>query len=466
MDIYSLIRFFRHIFQLCAENKIIFLLFIPILFLFGLSPLNGQARTTHDASYHHPTLHASQQIPTSHDSATAMSKVQALIASAQKQHENMNKVQQEQSKVVNQSRIRSEAAHANALKARMQAQSMAKAASNASAQLRETDIKIIKLDEQIENVRQQQFQLKDTLDKNVRSLAPLLPLADRLSLSSSETLLATPMPQKDTLTALLILRGFSHNIEKKAQIIQQKRQALQMLNQRLSQHYKSLAILRERQALQRNAVRRHAIEALRAKENATAADNFASNNLHKAVQKASSLQEAIAQLDSIEERARTILQQEIAANEKAHEEAKAQAARQQMARLDSNGKGLLEHQERAISFHPVQGELLSVWGHKDQDSDMSTGLRWHANSASTVAAPCSGATDFSGDFRSYGKMVILNCGRRYRFILAGLANLEVSSAQPIKKGQIIGRMGTASHARILFLQLRYGEHIINPTPFL
>ena len=61
-----------------------------------------------------------------------------------------------------------------------------------------------------------------------------------------------------------------------------------------------------------------------------------------------------------------------------------------------------------------------------------------------VRAPCSGSVDFAGIFRSYGQMVILNCGQHYRFILAGLSNLSVNTGQKLLKGTQIGHMGTTN----------------------
>jgi septal ring factor EnvC (AmiA/AmiB activator) len=84
----------------------------------------------------------------------------------------------------------------------------------------------------------------------------------------------------------------------------------------------------------------------------------------------------------------------------------------------------------------------------------------------SVRAPCSGSVDFAGAFRSYGQMVILNCGRHYRFVLAGLSDLSVDTAQSLTKGAPVGHMSTAGSSATLFIQLRNGQKTVNPAPFL
>ena len=96
-----------------------------------------------------------------------------------------------------------------------------------------------------------------------------------------------------------------------------------------------------------------------------------------------------------------------------------------------------------------------------------TSLRYaFRSSGASVRAPCSGGVVCAGKCRTYGRMVILNCGRHYRFILAGLSELSVDTGQDLTKGAPIGHMGNAGSSARLFIQLRHGQQSINPAPFL
>ncbi|NVN11264.1 murein hydrolase activator EnvC family protein, partial [Nguyenibacter vanlangensis] len=109
----------------------------------------------------------------------------------------------------------------------------------------------------------------------------------------------------------------------------------------------------------------------------------------------------------------------------------------------------------------------------------ATGITYAPPSGATVRAPCAGQVDFAGAFRSYGQMVILDCGRHYRFVLAGMGSLDVSAGQSLAKGAPMGTMpgwssgGGSGGGKSggggrpsLFVQLRRGGAVIDPAPFL
>ncbi|MXV44792.1 peptidoglycan DD-metalloendopeptidase family protein [Saccharibacter sp. 17.LH.SD] len=180
--------------------------------------------------------------------------------------------------------------------------------------------------------------------------------------------------------------------------------------------------------------------------------------LEKSRQNMQSLTNAIEQLARREEAERRRLKAEARRLRQAHKKAKARQA-EQAARNLSAGNGVAKGQGAA----PVQGTLLIHWG-ENTEAGPSTGLTYRTNSAVTVSAPCSGRLLFTGDFRSFGPMVILDCGHSQRFVLAGLGQIVVHSDQPVKRNALLGYM--PSHGGDLFVQFRQGSHITNPTPFL
>ncbi|WP_264812523.1 murein hydrolase activator EnvC family protein, partial [Gluconacetobacter sacchari] len=117
---------------------------------------------------------------------------------------------------------------------------------------------------------------------------------------------------------------------------------------------------------------------------------------------------------------------------------------------------------------PVPGTIVTAWG-TTTESGPATGITYAPPSGATVRAPCAGQVDFAGVFRSYGQMIILDCGRHDRFVLAGLGALAVSTGQALAHGAPVGRMPdwAGQGARpTLFVQLRHGGGAVDPAPFL
>jgi septal ring factor EnvC (AmiA/AmiB activator) len=103
------------------------------------------------------------------------------------------------------------------------------------------------------------------------------------------------------------------------------------------------------------------------------------------------------------------------------------------------------------------------------DAGAATGLRYAPPSLATVTAPCTGRIDFAGPFRSYGQMLIVNCGHDDRFVLAGLGGIDVQIGQSVARGGQLGHMPAWSGEQNrpgLYVQLRHGGRTIDPGRFL
>ncbi|WP_146888427.1 murein hydrolase activator EnvC family protein, partial [Acetobacter oeni] len=107
---------------------------------------------------------------------------------------------------------------------------------------------------------------------------------------------------------------------------------------------------------------------------------------------------------------------------------------------------------------------ISAWG-EQTEAGPATGNTYAVAGGTSVRSPCSGTVEFAQPFRSYGQMLILNCGRDYRFVLAGLGALDVATGQALTKGAAIGAMPGGGSATLL-VQVRHGQKSVNPTPFL
>lgn len=393
-------------------------------------------------------------------------EAQAAVNAAHAQHEAMEQEKARQAAAVAQSRSQNEAAQAAAAEAKNRALALSAATVSATSQLQSTEQQIADLQDQISDVKKEQASLQAALVQDAHALAPILPLAERLSLYPSDTLLAAPMPQGDAITGFLVLRGLSRQMEQEAEGMRARQARLAALNTTLTNKLAELNQLEQTQSHQRDTVRQQAALAREAQKQASATAVNTTHQLQTATQRAASLQDAVSKLDALQAQAESALQKEIAAAERAHEAARAEAARRKMAAMvKTQGPGLAEHPSAGSGLRPVAGTLISTWG-SATESGPATGMTYRTPPGASVRAPCAGTVDFAAPFRTYGQMLILNCGRHYRFIMAGLSGLAVDMGQSLTKGAPIGQMGSSGGSGTLFIQLRHGQKTINPAPFL
>lgn len=102
---------------------------------------------------------------------------------------------------------------------------------------------------------------------------------------------------------------------------------------------------------------------------------------------------------------------------------------------------------RGLLPMPVAGRILKAFGAPDGLGSTEKGLSIGTRPGAPVAAPCDGWVAFSGPYRSYGQLLILNAGGGYYVVLAGMERISVDVGQFVLAGEPVATMGEGS-ARI------------------
>ena len=119
---------------------------------------------------------------------------------------------------------------------------------------------------------------------------------------------------------------------------------------------------------------------------------------------------------------------------------------------------------------PVHGIIVKSWG-EATDAGPATGVSYQVLSGARVIAPCGGRVVFANSFRSYGQLLIVDCGGGYHMVISGLEKLDVQSGQTIGAGEAVGIMpmsgpGSATRRQVLYIELRHNGRPVNPTLWL
>lgn len=340
----------------------------------------------------------------------------------------------------------------------------------ATNDLQETEDKVNQLTDQVTQLQTQATALTAQLQKEAKSFSKFLPLIERLSLYPTDTLLAAPIQSPRSTTGLLVIQSISSQLEKKAQAMRQHKEKLNALKQQLTVQMQELQTLQQQQQEQRDLLAKAAKIARTTQQYSSATAFKISQEAAQAAKKARSINDAIRRINASRAAAERRLQAEERAAERAHDTVKVQAVKKETAILASKNNGLGLSTRSARGGAPVVGSVVTLWGSRT-DAGPAQGITYAPKSQATVRSPCSGQVEFSGPFRAYGQMIILNCGKNYRFVLAGMGELTVGIGQNIQKGVMVGKMPSWSDngkagRPTLFVQLRKGEKTINPSPFL
>jgi septal ring factor EnvC (AmiA/AmiB activator) len=125
---------------------------------------------------------------------------------------------------------------------------------------------------------------------------------------------------------------------------------------------------------------------------------------------------------------------------------------------------------------PVAGAVLKTFGSADAFGEPAQGVSIAAPAGATVSSPVDGSVLFSGPYRSYGQLLIIDAGQGYYMTLAGMDRISVSVGQFVLAGEPVATMGdgTARTAAavaigakqpVLYIELRKDGAAIDPGPW-
>lgn len=116
---------------------------------------------------------------------------------------------------------------------------------------------------------------------------------------------------------------------------------------------------------------------------------------------------------------------------------------------------------------PVEGTIASQFGDILPSGADSEGIMIVTPPGSRVVTPYDGQVVYSGPFRDYGHLLIIDHGEGYHTVLAGLARTDVVPGQWLLAGEPVGVMSSddGGGAR-LYVELRRRGAPINPLPWM
>jgi septal ring factor EnvC (AmiA/AmiB activator) len=122
---------------------------------------------------------------------------------------------------------------------------------------------------------------------------------------------------------------------------------------------------------------------------------------------------------------------------------------------------------------PAQGRRVKRFGDTDTGGSTLKGISLQTRAAARITAPSDGWVVYAGEFRSYGRLLIINTGGGYHVLLAGMSRIDVSLGQFVLAGEPIAVMGNSampsqggdSSRPVLYVEFRKDGRPIDPDPW-
>ncbi|MDT7952317.1 MAG: peptidoglycan DD-metalloendopeptidase family protein [Acetobacteraceae bacterium] len=338
----------------------------------------------------------------------------------------------------------------------------------AAAQVRQADDAVSDAAQRVSALAAQRQKAEARLQEQAAALAPLLPLAERLQLFPAETLLAVPVPADQAVRGLAVLQGLTRTVQARAAAVRAELAKVEQARQELDQ---ALPKLRAAQAEQRLRAAQLDRQVEQARAERARADDAAADEARRAAAEATRADSVAGALETMAtSRVRTeqLLQQDAERAMRQRRTVALMLAQKRAAEIAApRGPGI---QPGGGAILPVAGPVVRRWG-EPTEAGPAHGMAFRPPPNGRVVSPCAGRVAFAGPFRSYGTVVILDCGGKFHFVLAGMDRLDVEAGAAVRPGDPVGSMpdwdpAGAGPRPALYLELRHGGEAVDPAPYL
>jgi len=331
---------------------------------------------------------------------------------------------------------------------------LAAARITAAARLQAVEADADRTATQLDALSRRRATLQAQLDAHAAAMAPLLPVAERMRLDPAETLLAAEVPPDQALHGLLVLRGVARQLEREAEALRAEQDEVNRLAGEIAATLPRLQAVQAEQAAQGAALDRALAEARERRARREAADAAAQAAQRAAEHAAQQATEAATVTGAVERL-----------------DAASVARRRDSPRASAPPAPSAPEGFGTRLAVPVAGHLVQGWG-DPTDAGPAGGLTFRAPPQARVASPCGGRVAFAGPFRSFGLLLIVDCGRGYDLVMAGFDRLDVQVGQAVQAGEPVGVMppwnpqAPGRSRPGLYIELRKDGQRIDPSPFL
>jgi septal ring factor EnvC (AmiA/AmiB activator) len=315
---------------------------------------------------------------------------------------------------------------------------------DATRRLQETETRAAEIEAKLDALAVDEKKLVDSLDSRRDAIVEVLMVLQRMGRRPPPALLTRPQDLLEAMRSSLALGDLLPQMRAEAQSLQIDLAELVRLRETTRAEQARLATERAALADQRASVGAM-IESRQATIAATqSALQAESARAEKLARQATSLKELITRMESESEAARK-------AAEAARKAAEAQAKQSEEERRKAQAAPFRDAARLApaVAFgdlkgklsYPVAGPVLRRYGSPDGFGGKEKAYFIGARDHGAVVAPCDGWVAFSGPYRTYGQLLIINAGDGYYVVLAGMSRSNVNVGQFVLAGEPVASMG-------------------------
>jgi septal ring factor EnvC (AmiA/AmiB activator) len=304
----------------------------------------------------------------------------------------------------------------------------------------------------------------EALERRKRQMLGVLTAVERLAWRPTEALIAQPTSPADTVRSAILLRAALPQIRDSAEVLRKELADLSSLRADIARKRHDAAQTQTKLDAEQRRLKGMVKRKQLLQQMALAEGQDAEKRLSRMAVEAEDLRDLMARLEEDRKRreaeAKRRRDDEIAAAKLANQPPPPAKPPLQVAAARPFSQRMGD-----LPF-PARGNIAAGFGQATDVGTTHKGITIETRPGAQEIAPYDGQVVFSGAFRGYGQLLIIEHGEGYHTLLAGMARIDSLVGQRLTAGEPVGVMENTEGKPALYFELRRNGQPVNPLPWL
>lgn len=341
----------------------------------------------------------------------------------------------------------------------------------AAKKIQNNEEKLSQMERQLDNLKQELATAEEGFALEDENLIKTLAALQNLALKPTEAILVQPLTPVEIIRSAMLLRETVPYLEENATRIRKELGAIAQKKNMVEKQFEQIS--KQKRVLEKEHKSMQALVQKKSKMSNMVAikSEKAKKNVEKLAAQANDLRDLLGKLENErKEKQRKELERQ----------RKAEEARllSEKNRVETKSTDLIKSTPQVISSNitgfakakgtlplPARGTIITAYGEQMVKGVTAKGITIKTRNQAQVIAPFDGAVLFSGPFRGYGNLIIIEHGEGYLSLLAGLQNMDVDVGQMLLAGEPVGQMPADGDAK-LYVEIRKDNQPIDPLAWI
>ncbi len=313
----------------------------------------------------------------------------------------------------------------------------------AALAIRENEDKLAYIEERIADLETKKTSIETTLQSERVSIIKLIMILERIRKTPPQAMIARPETPYKTAQSALLMENIIPSVKRHAENLKNNLETLQRVSNELK--IEEIALIKETKSLKDKNMKLSSL--IKKKE-----DMYSKLNVNLKAQELT-IQAISLKAKNLKDLMKKIKEEEFREFE-----------RQKHANIFRK-KPKLTYKDNGQAQLPISGIIRVGYHNNDDLGASSNGITIEGRSGGLVIAPMSGKIQFTGTFKRYGNIIIIEHKDGFHSLIAGLDKISTNIGDFVKSGEPIGVLPDSSliPRPKLYYELRKNGTPVNPS---